>query len=46
MEQSRNGTFAFEPGDALLVVDVQNDFLPGGALGVAGGDEVVPVLNA
>ncbi|HJV84373.1 MAG TPA: nicotinamidase [Noviherbaspirillum sp.] len=33
------------PGDALLVVDVQNDFLPGGNLAVAGGDEVVPVLN-
>jgi len=34
------------PGDALVVVDVQNDFLPGGALAVAGGDEVVPVLDA
>lgn len=33
------------PGDALLVVDVQNDFLPGGALGVPRGDEVVPPLN-
>lgn len=33
------------PGDALVVVDVQNDFLPGGRLGVARGDEVVPVLN-
>jgi len=33
------------PGDALLVVDVQNDFLPGGALGVQRGDEVVPPLN-
>jgi nicotinamidase/pyrazinamidase len=32
--------------DALLVVDVQNDFLPGGALAVPGGDEVVPVANA
>lgn len=32
-------------GDALLVVDVQNDFLPGGRLAVAGGDAVVPVLN-
>lgn len=32
-------------GDALIVVDVQNDFLPGGNLAVAGGDEVVPVLN-
>jgi nicotinamidase/pyrazinamidase len=33
------------PGDALLVVDVQNDFLPGGSLAVARGDEVVPALN-
>lgn len=33
------------PGDALLVVDVQNDFLPGGALGIAGGDRVVAPLN-
>ncbi len=31
--------------DALLIVDVQNDFCPGGALPVAGGDKVVPVLN-
>jgi nicotinamidase/pyrazinamidase len=31
--------------DALIVVDVQNDFCPGGALGVKGGDEVVPVCN-
>jgi nicotinamidase/pyrazinamidase len=30
---------------ALLVVDVQNDFCPGGALPVSGGDKVVPVLN-
>lgn len=34
-----------EPSDALLVVDVQNDFLPGGNLGVKDGDAVVPVLN-
>src|SRR5262245_57084759 len=33
-------------GDALIVVDMQNDFLPGGALAVAHGDEVIPVLNA
>jgi len=32
-------------GDALVVVDVQNDFLPGGSLGVPHGDEVIPVLN-
>ena len=31
--------------DALLVVDVQRDFLPGGSLAVPGGDAVVPVLN-
>jgi nicotinamidase/pyrazinamidase len=31
--------------DALLIVDLQVDFLPGGALGVPGGDEIVPVLN-
>ncbi len=33
------------PGDALIIVDVQNDFLPGGALAVPRGDEVIPVLN-
>lgn len=33
------------PGDALIVVDVQNDFCPGGALAIQGGDQVVPVLN-
>jgi len=32
--------------DALLIVDVQNDFLPGGALGVRGGDTIVPIANA
>ncbi len=32
-------------GDALLVVDVQNDFLPGGNLAVPSGNEVVPVMN-
>jgi nicotinamidase/pyrazinamidase len=32
-------------GDALLIVDVQNDFLPGGSLAVAEGDQVVGVLN-
>lgn len=29
----------------LIVVDVQNDFMPGGALAVAKGDEVVPLIN-
>jgi nicotinamidase/pyrazinamidase len=31
--------------EALIVVDVQNDFCPGGALAVAGGDEVVDPIN-
>lgn len=31
--------------DALIVVDVQNDFCPGGALAVPEGDAVIPVLN-
>ena len=30
---------------ALIIVDVQNDFLPGGALGVPEGDQVIPVIN-
>jgi nicotinamidase/pyrazinamidase len=31
--------------DALIVVDVQNDFCPGGALAVPQGDEVIPAIN-
>ena len=38
-------TIAPRPGDALLVIDVQYDFLPGGRLAVAGGDEVIPIVN-
>jgi nicotinamidase/pyrazinamidase len=34
-----------QEGDGLLIVDVQNDFCPGGALPIEGGDRVVPVLN-
>ncbi|MDR4471449.1 MAG: isochorismatase family protein [Nitrospira sp.] len=33
------------PGDALLVVDVQNDFLPGGPLAVPEGQEIIPALQ-
>lgn len=32
-------------GKALIVIDIQNDFCPGGSLAVDGGDEVVPVIN-
>ena len=31
--------------NALIIVDVQNDFLPGGALAVPEGDRVIPVIN-
>jgi nicotinamidase/pyrazinamidase len=33
------------PHDVLIVVDIQNDFCPGGALGVPRGNEVVPLIN-
>ncbi len=32
--------------EALIVIDVQNDFCPGGALAVAGGDQIIPAINA
>ena len=35
-----------EAHEAILVIDVQNDFCPGGALAVAGGDEIVAPINA
>jgi nicotinamidase/pyrazinamidase len=34
-----------QPKDALIIVDVQNDFCPGGTLPVAGGHSIVPILN-
>ena len=37
---------AIEPSDALLVVDIQNDFCPGGTLAVRGGDELPALVNA
>ena len=53
--EGRGGAYAVEEGamaytidparDALVIVDVQNDFCPGGALAVPEGDRVVPVLN-
>ena len=38
-------SMAVGPQDVLLVVDMQNDFCPGGALAVPHGDEVVPLVN-
>jgi nicotinamidase/pyrazinamidase len=34
-----------DSSDVLLVIDVQNDFVPGGALAVPGGDAIVPIVN-
>lgn len=38
-------TVLFEKNDALLIVDLQNDFLPQGALAIPRGDEVITVIN-
>jgi len=37
---------ALRPTDALLVIDMQLDFLPGGSLAVTGGDQIIPGVNA
>lgn len=37
-------TAVLDTGSALLITDVQRDFLPGGSLPVSGSDEIVPVL--
>lgn len=36
---------ALTTGDGLLIADIQNDFLPGGALGIVGGDGILPALQ-
>jgi nicotinamidase/pyrazinamidase len=45
MNQMNSDDLRLREGDALIVVDVQNDFLPGGNLEVQQGDEVVPAFN-
>ena len=40
-----NKTYNISSDDALLITDIQNDFLPGGALPVLGGNEIIPALN-
>ena len=46
-EVAMNGEhLTYGPSDALLVVDMQNDFCEGGALAVAGGRGLVPGINA
>src|SRR5689334_7332782 len=44
-EEAMSSPPVFQLGDALLVVDPQNDFCPGGSLGVAEGDLVMPILS-
>jgi len=39
-------TYEIRPDDALVIVDVQHDFLPGGALAVAQGDRIFTPINA
>ena len=38
--------FVLDSHDALLIVDVQNDFLPHGALAIAESDKILPSINA
>jgi nicotinamidase/pyrazinamidase len=45
VEAAPHEPIALRPGDVLLVVDVQHDFLPGGALGVVDGDRVIGPVN-
>jgi nicotinamidase/pyrazinamidase len=47
MTNNRKSADQIELGqaDALVIIDIQNDFLPGGSLAVPEGDQVIPVLN-
>lgn len=44
-EKDKTAKVALRSGDGLLVADLQKDFCSGGLLAVAGGDQVVPVVN-
>jgi nicotinamidase/pyrazinamidase len=46
MSGTERNTIEPAQGDALVIVDVQNDFLPGGALAVPESDEILPVVNS
>lgn len=45
MNTSSPEDLTLRQGDALVIVDVQNDFLPGGSLAVQGGDKIIPPFN-
>ena len=44
--EKKGQEITLQKGDALIMVDLQNDFLPGGSLAVPMGDEVIPVMNS
>jgi nicotinamidase/pyrazinamidase len=45
MVKCLNEKYVIKESDALLVTDIQNDFLPGGTLPVEDGNQIIPVLN-
>jgi len=45
VEQLSKTKISLNEHDALLITDIQIDFLPGGALPVKGGDQIIPVIN-
>jgi nicotinamidase/pyrazinamidase len=38
-------TWKADKDTALIIIDIQNDFIPGGSLAVGGGDEIIPLVN-
>lgn len=45
MKRQKPQSIQLKQGDLLLIIDLQNDFLTGGALAVPRSDEIIPVLN-
>lgn len=45
MNKSRQATIQLQQGDALIVIDLQNDFLSGGSLTIVESDHVIPIIN-
>ena len=45
MEPSDSKKLVLRTGDALIAVDIQNDFLPEGRLAIPNGDEIIPAFN-
>jgi nicotinamidase/pyrazinamidase len=46
MHYHQSKMHTLQPTDALLIIDVQNDFCPGGALAVTDGDTIISTINA